>query len=73
MQMSNTFTIRLSDELLARLREKSRLTGLSIGRIIRDQLESTEEKTGKQRFLRHLGAIKGGSPNVSSRKGFSRE
>jgi predicted transcriptional regulator len=71
--MSNTFTIRLSDELLAKLREKSRLTGLSIGRIIRDQLDNSEEKTSKQRFLRHLGAIKGGSPNLSARKGFSKE
>lgn len=70
--MSNTFTIRLSDELLAKLREKSRLTGLSVGRIIRDQLENGEEKTGKQRFLRHAGAFKGGPRNLSSRKGFSR-
>jgi hypothetical protein len=72
-QMSNTLTIRLTEELLSWLRETSRRTGVPMGRLVREQLESAKSKGGKQRFLRHLGAIKGGPPDVSSRKGYSRE
>ena len=43
-----------------------------VGRLIREQLETAKSKGGKQRFLRHAGAIAGGPPDVSSRKGFSR-
>jgi len=70
--MSHTLTIRLTDELLSWLKEKSRRTGVPVGRLIREQLESAKENGGKQRFLRHAGAIKGGPPDLSSRKGFSR-
>lgn len=71
--MSHTLTIRLTDELLQWLKETSRRTGIPLGRIIREQLETAKSNGGKQRFLRHLGAIAGGSPDVSSRKGFSRK
>jgi len=71
--MSHTLTIRLTEELLAWLKETSRRTGIPVGRIIREQLETAKANGGKQRFLRHLGAIAGGDPNVSSRKGFSRK
>lgn len=70
--MSHTLTIRLTDELLDWLKETSRRTGIPVGRLIREQLETARAKGGKQRFLRHAGAIAGGPPNVSSRKGFSR-
>ena len=70
--MSHTLTIRLTDELLDWLRETSRRTGIPVGRLIREQLETARAKAGKQRFLRHAGAIAGGPSNVSSRKGFSR-
>lgn len=43
-----------------------------MGRLVREQLESARSSHGKQRFLRHLGAIKGGPPDLSSRKGFSK-
>jgi predicted DNA binding CopG/RHH family protein len=72
LQMSPTLTIRLSDELLAWLKETSRRTGILMGRFVREQLETAKSNTGKWRFIRHLGAIKGGPPDVSSRKGFSR-
>jgi hypothetical protein len=49
-----------------------RRTGIPVGRLIREQLETAKSKGGKQRFLRHAGAIAGGPPDVSSRKGFSR-
>lgn len=70
--MSPTLTIRLTDELLDWLKETSRRTGVPVGRLIREQLEAAKNKGGTQRFLRHAGAITGGLPNVSSRKGFSR-
>ena len=69
--VSHTLTIRLTEELLAWLKDTSRRTGVPVGRLIREQLE-TAKQGGKQRFLRHAGAIRGGPPDVSSRKGFSR-
>jgi predicted DNA-binding protein len=38
--MSNTLTIRLPEELLDRLREKSRHTGLPMGQVVRQSLEA---------------------------------
>jgi len=70
--MSHTLTIRLTEEILDWLKEKSRQTGIPVGRIIRQQLEAAKSSGGKQRFLRHAGAISGGPADVSSRKGFSR-
>jgi hypothetical protein len=69
--MSHTLTIRLTEELLAWLKESSRRTGVPMGRLIREQLETARTNGGKQRFLRHAGAIKGGPADLSSRKGFS--
>jgi len=71
--MSNTLTIRLPEEMLEWLRETSRRTGIPVGRLIREQLESAKAQGGKQRFMRHAGAIKGGPRDLSSRKGFSRK
>ncbi|MGO8794197.1 MAG: ribbon-helix-helix domain-containing protein [Candidatus Sulfotelmatobacter sp.] len=70
--MSHTLTIRLTDELLSWLKETSQRTGIPMGRLVREQLESAKSNGGKQRFMRHAGAITGGPPDVSSRKGFSR-
>ena len=70
--MSHTLTVRLTDEILDWLKETSRRTGIPVGRLIREQLETAKSKGGKQGFLRHAGAIAGGPPDVSSRKGFSR-
>jgi hypothetical protein len=71
--MSHTLTIRLTDEILEWLKETSRRTGIPVGRLVRQQLESAKSGAGKQRFLRHLGTVSGGDPDVSSRKGFSRK
>jgi len=65
-------TIRITDELRDWLEETSRRTGVPVGRLIRQRLEE-ERRSGKQRFMKHAGAIKGGPIDVSSRKGFSRE
>jgi hypothetical protein len=75
--MSNTLTVRLSDELLKRLREKSRLTGLPMGRVVREFVEHglsrDEPAGGNQAWRKYVGIIKGGPPDLSSRKGFSRK
>jgi hypothetical protein len=73
--MSNTLTIRLPEELIERLRKKSRITGLPAGRLVRLSLEATlSEEKGKDKepWRKYAGVIKGGPPDVSSRKGFSR-
>lgn len=75
--MSNTLTIRLPEELLERLREKSRITGLPAGRLVRLSLEATlSEDKGKdkdQPWRKYAGILKGGPPDLSSRKGYSRK
>jgi len=72
--MSNTLTVRLPEELLERLREKSRITGLPAGRLVRMSLEATLAKEDKKEvpWRKYAGIIKGGPPDLSSRKGFSR-
>jgi hypothetical protein len=72
LHMSHTLTIRLTEELLDWLKETSRRTGMPMGKLVREQLESARANGGKQRFMRHAGAIRGGPPDLSSRKGFSR-
>jgi hypothetical protein len=69
--MSHTLTIRITEELLAWLKEMSQKTGLPVGRLIRQQVESAKAKQGNQRFLRHAGKI-AGAPDLSTREGFSR-
>ncbi len=71
--MSNTLTIRLPEDLLERLREKSRRTGLPVGRVVRQAVESALSREEKNPLLEFAGVIKGGPRNVSSRKGFSSE
>jgi hypothetical protein len=70
--MDRRLTIRMTDELLVWLKDTSRRTGLPVSRLIRDQIENARSNSGKQRFMRHLGAIRGGPRDLSSRKGFSR-
>lgn len=69
--MSHTLTIRLTEELLAWLKDTSRRTGVPLGRLVREQLESAKSGGGKQRFMRHAGTISG-PPDLSARKGYSR-
>lgn len=75
--MGNTLTIRLPQELLDQLREKSRRTGLPVGRIVRESIETTlsnDAPSGDcQAWRKYVGIVKGGPPDVSSRKGFSRK
>jgi hypothetical protein len=71
MRMSHTLTIRLTEELLDWLKETSRRTGVPMGRLVREQLESAKANGGKQKYMRHIGALSG-PPDLSSRKGYSR-
>ena len=69
--MGNTITVRLPEDLAQWLEDTANKTGVSQGRIIRDQLEkarSVEERP----FLRLAGRISG-PPRLSERKGFSRK
>jgi len=71
--MSTTLSVRLSDDLMNRLREKSRRTGLPMGRMVRDSLEASLDPDPNQVWRKYVGIIKGGPPDLSSRKGFSRK
>lgn len=68
-QMSNTLTIRLSEDLSDWLDETSRKTGVPRGQIIRQELERAR-RDGKQPFLSLAGAVDG-PRDLSQRKGFS--
>jgi hypothetical protein len=75
--MGNTLTVRLPADLLDRLRKVARRTGLPVGRVVRESLETTLSKDiltkdEEQPWRKYAGVIKGGPPDVSSRKGFSR-
>src|SRR5271166_350925 len=70
-QMSHTLTIRLTEDLLTWLKGRSRETGVPMGKIVRDQLETAKASGGKQKFMRHVGALSG-PPDLSSRKGYSK-
>lgn len=72
--MSNTLTVRLPDDLLERLRQVARRTGLPVGRVVREALETTLSKDcteEEQPWMKYAGTVIG-PPDLSSRKGFSR-
>ncbi|MGA8269920.1 MAG: ribbon-helix-helix protein, CopG family [Candidatus Sulfotelmatobacter sp.] len=75
--MSNTLTIRLPEELLERLRAKARRTGLPVGRVVREFVESglsgDSPAKGNQAWRKYVGIFKDGPPDLSSRKGYSRK
>lgn len=74
--MSNTFTIRLTEELSRWLAQTSKKTGLPIGRIIRAQLERAKTEiadTNGKPWMKLAGCVKGLDPKLSTRKGFSRK
>jgi len=69
--MSQTITIRLTKEIAAWLEETSTRTGMSQGRIVRDQLEKARVSGPARPFMRLAGSISG-PPDLSRRKGFQR-
>lgn len=69
--MRNTITVRLSDELAEWLENTAARSGISQGRIIREQLETARTQQD-QPFMRLAGKI-AGSADLSARKGFSKK
>jgi hypothetical protein len=69
--MSHTISVRLSEELAAWLEAAAAQSGVSQGRLIRDQLEKARASGEAQGFLRLAGTVSG-PKDLSSRKGFSR-
>ena len=70
--MGNTLSVRLPEELQRRLREKSRRTGLPIGRIVRDSLQNTLDKDKDEPVWMKYAGTMSGPKDLSSRKGYSR-
>jgi len=70
VQMRNTFTVRLPEDLAEWLDAASRKAGVPRGRIVRDQLQLARKRE-KRPFLRLAGSIDG-PRDLSSRKGFSK-
>jgi len=71
--MSNTLTVRLPEELLQRLRDKSRRTGLPMGQMVRQSLEASLKPEPNQAWRKYVGIFKDGPPDLSTRKGYSRK
>lgn len=69
--MSHTISIRVSEELAAWLEDTAAKTGVSQGKIVREQLEKARMTAASPGFMRLAGSVKG-PKNLSSRKGFSR-
>ncbi len=69
--MSNPITIRIPEELSSWLADEAARTGVSQGKIVRDQLEKAKAGSGGKPFMRLAGSVKG-PRNLSQRKGFSK-
>jgi len=69
--MGHTITVRLSKELAAWLEEVAARTGVSQGKIVRDQLDRARAAGPRKSFMRLAGSVRG-PRDLSSRKGFSR-
>ena len=69
--MRQTITIRLGKELAAWLEHMAAKSGVSQGKLVRDQLEKARTNNGAQVFMRLAGSVRG-PKNLSKRKGFSR-
>ena len=69
--MGHTLTIRLDGDLAAWLEEESRRSGVSQGKIVREQLQKAKASRARQSFMRLAGVTRG-PRDLSKRKGFSR-
>jgi predicted transcriptional regulator len=69
--MGHTITVRLDSDLAEWLEQKAAKTGVSQGKLIRDQLEKARAASRKQAFLKLAGSVRG-PKDLSERKGFSR-
>jgi hypothetical protein len=69
--MSHTITVRLTRDLAIWLENLAAKTGVSQGKIVRDQLEQAKASGTRQPFMRLAGAVRG-PKDLSRRKGFAR-
>jgi len=69
--MGQTLTVRLTKELAAWLEQTAAETGVSQGKLVRDQLERAKAAASSQAFMRLAGAVRG-PRDLSQRKGFTR-
>lgn len=69
--MGQTITVRLTKELADWLQQTAAETGVSQGKLVRDQLERAKAAASRQAFMRLAGAVRG-ARDLSGRKGFSR-
>ena len=69
--MGQTLTIRLTKDLAAWLEQTAAETGVSQGKLVRDQLERARAASSTQTFMRLAGAVRG-PRDLSERKGFTR-
>lgn len=67
--MGHTITVRLEADLATWLEQESANTGMSQGKIVRDQLEKAKAGGSVRPFMRLAGAARG-ARDLSSRKGF---
>ena len=69
--MGQTITVRLTKELATWLEHAAAKTGVSQGKIVRDQLEKARTSARQQTFMRLAGVVRG-AKDLSTRKGFTR-
>ena len=70
--MGRTLTVRIDDDLDRSIKETARKRGISMGKVVRDQLAAGREKRGERSFMRLAGALSG-PRDLSTRKGFSKK
>jgi predicted DNA-binding protein len=70
--VSHTLAIRRTEELREWLKDRSRRTGLPVGRLIREKLETAKASDGNRRF-EDLEGVFNGPPDLSSRKWYWRK
>ncbi len=71
-EMSDTITVRLTEELATWLKATAHKTGVPVGRLVREELERARRETGTKPWMRHAGSISG-PPDLSSRTGYSKK
>jgi predicted transcriptional regulator len=71
--MSNTITVRLPADLAEWLSEVARETGVPVGRIVREQLQTAKNQRDERPYMRLAGKLKGLPRDLSTRKGYSRK
>jgi hypothetical protein len=69
--MGHTITVRVDKELATWLEAEAARTGVSQGKIVRDELQRAKNARGSRPFMRLAGTVDG-PKDLSRRKGFSR-